>query len=138
MNPNKQLQDFAVDCVLTYAKFNCYHQYDLHIDDLPDFILHEFVALIMSDSSFANEANGPDNPSYETKMLPALLKFMKNSTDRDEEIEFCNAWRDGVTEYHKPYMKFLIDKALYEYNDTSGLLRNINQYHYNYGMEARI
>lgn len=114
------LQSFAHKIVCDHACYNDdVEQYDLAVSDLPDFIRHEFAAKIMSfDSDYANEANGADNAAYESTMLPALLKFLKNSTDRDLEIQFTNAWRDGVTSYMADKMQELIDVALVEYNDS--------------------
>ena len=126
MNNQKQLQDFAKDCVILYAKFDSIDkQYLLNVEDIPDFDLHKFAALLISsDSALANEATGADNPRYETHMLPALVKFLLNSTDRDYECMFTDAWLDGVAEYHKEFIQELIDGALYEYNEEQNLLKS--------------
>ena len=118
----KTLSQIAYDLVLDHAKFdNGMGQYNLHVSDLPDFTQHEFAATIMArEDGYASEATGPDNAAYEKTMLPALLKYLQNSTDRDEEIEFNNAWRDGVTSYMTRKMQELIDDALQEYNSDEG------------------
>lgn len=118
------LKSFAEDAVSNYATFDkCLKQYTIEVDDLSDFTQHEFAALIMiQEDGYATEANGPDNIAYEKTMLPALLRFLKNTTDRDEEIEFVNAWRDGVTSYLKPSMEKLLEDAVYEYNADRDLL----------------
>src|SRR6476646_7285070 len=99
-NMKKQiLSRIAYDIILCHAKFdNLSRQYILSLSDLPDFVRHELAAEIISrEPNYAHEANGPDNDAYESTMLPALLTYLKNTTDRDAEIEFNNAWREGVT-----------------------------------------
>lgn len=119
------LKRFVIDCVEHYAKFDTtIRQYKLHIYDLPDFVQHKFTSLIFCfDSSLAHEANGYDNPLYKTKMLPALLRFLNNTTDKDNQIEFISVWRDGVTNYAQSVMQDMLENAVYEYNERHGLLR---------------
>lgn len=116
------IQGYAHRIVCDHAAYNDdIGQYDLTVSDLPDFIRHEFAAKIMSaESDYANEATGADNIAYEKTMLPALLKFLQNTTDRDLEIEFTNAWRDGITSYVTEKMQELIDDALVDYNHSVG------------------
>jgi len=98
---SNQIQSFVSDCLAYHG--NC-------VDRLPDFVRHEFAALIMSqEEGYASEATGPDNPHWETKMLPALLRYLKNSTDIDEAIEFRDIWRDCVTDYVSPKMQRLLE-----------------------------
>lgn len=113
----KQLRKFAYECVDVYSKFNGDH-YELTVQNLPEPIQHEFASLIISnDESYASEATGPDNPSWESKMLPTLLHYLKNSTDQDQEVEFKNTWRDCVTDYVRSRMQDLIDDELSNYNN---------------------
>lgn len=109
-----QLQEFARDCASHYAKYDRYDEcYSLDLNDLPDFVRHEFAAVIMcDDNAWASEATGPDNKHWETKMLPALTRYLKNSTDRDEAIEFNNVWRECVTDYMNNKMQELIDDSI--------------------------
>lgn len=127
---NKELNNFAQDCVNHYANYSKYDEsYSLKVSDLPDFVQHEFAALIMSnDESYATEATGPDNPHWDNKMLPALTKYLANSTDKDASIEFNNIWRDCVADYMKGHMQKLIDSALYEFNDDHGYIRAASYY----------
>ena len=108
---NNQLQSFAKECVSHYAKFDQMNGfYSLSIDELPDFVQHEFAAMIMSDdNAWATEATGPDNKHWESKMLPALTRYLRNSTNQDEAIEFNNIWRDCVTDYMNHKMQELLD-----------------------------
>src|ERR1700679_2184730 len=96
-----QPQIFARECVFHHAKCDKSDEfYSLEANDLPDFVQSEFAAILMSDDNeWAVEATGPDNKHWETKMLPALIKFLKNSTDQDEALEFNNIWRECVTDY---------------------------------------
>lgn len=116
------VQSFAYDLVLNYATYDTLDEfYSLDVSDLPDFTRHEFAEkLISEEPDYANEATGADNDAYEKTMLPALLKFLRNTTDRDLEIEFTNAWRDGVTSYMTSKMQELINDALVEYNGSDG------------------
>ncbi len=109
-----KLQEFARDCVSHYAKFDQFCDgYNLSLTDLPSFVRHEFAAVIMNDdNAWASEATGPDNKHWQTKMLPALTRYLKNSTDKDEAIEFNNIWRECVTDYMNIKMQELIDDSI--------------------------
>jgi len=126
----KQLRSFAYSCVVSNATFDG-DQYVLNVNDLDDFVRHEFAAAIMAeDNAYASEACGPDNKLWDSKMLPALFTYLKNSTDRDEEIEFNNTWRDCVTNYCHSKMQELIDNALQEYNSDEGYtVKDWNDYY---------
>jgi FPC/CPF motif-containing protein YcgG len=109
-----QLKSFAKECVFHYAKFNKLNGfYSLNVHDLPDFVQNEFAAIIMSDdNALASEATGPDNKHWESRMLPALTRYLKNSTDRDEAIEFNAIWRDCVTDYMNNRMQELLNDLI--------------------------
>lgn len=109
-----QVQSFARECVSHYAKYDKMDGfYSLNVQDLPDFVQNEFAAVIMSDdNTWANEATGPDNKHWETKMLPALTRHLKNSTDTDEAIEFNKIWRDCVTDYMNNKMQELVNNLI--------------------------
>lgn len=126
----KQLRSFAYNCVITHATFDG-EQYTLSVNDLPDFIQTEFASLIMSsDDDRAHESISSDNELCNKKMLPALIQFLKNSTEQDEIIEFINTWKEGVTSYHKNYMQELIDDALQNYNsDNDYIVKDWNHYY---------
>lgn len=136
MATDKELRNFAYSCVLNYATFcksDGFHSLD--VSDLPDFTRHEFAALIMAnDDSYASEACGPDNKHWDDKMLPSLLKYLKNTTDKDEEIEFVNTWRDCVASYCESSMQGLIDDALTDYDSELG---NLHDEEWHYGIPAR-
>lgn len=125
------LKRFASECVDHYATYNKFDEfYSLDVSDLPDFVKHEFASLIMSnDESYAHEATGPDNNHWDDKMLPALTKYLANSTDRDNAVEFTNVWRDCVADYMTQNMQKLIDDALCEFNNDRSYIRSVN-YHY--------
>jgi hypothetical protein len=125
MNYSKQTISFARDLVSEYSKFDKFSQsYTIRLEDIHDFDLHEFCALLMSeDESWACEATGPDNPAYEKTMLPALLLFMKHSTNRDKQIEFNKTWSAGIASYFSKSMTELLEeecnyKTHSEFNDS--------------------
>lgn len=106
-----QIQSFTKSLVFHYASYsqtdNCYN---LSVSDLPDFEIHKFAAiLMMDDESYASESTGSDNDQFKKTLLPSLIRYMKDTTDRDEEIEFVKEWRDGVAKYFSPKMQELID-----------------------------
>lgn len=111
-----QLRSFANECVSHYATFNKLDGfYSLNTHDLPDFVQNEFAAIIMTDdNAWAIEATGPDNKHWETKMLPALTRYLKNSTDKDEAIEFQTIWRECVTDYMNNKMQELLNDSISE------------------------
>lgn len=130
-----QLRRFAMECVNCYAKYDaCDDFYSLDVYDLPDFMRHEFASYIMADDqSYASEATGPDNKHWHTKMQPALICYLKNSTDRDESIEFNRIWRECITDYMTDRMQELLDDYLMEYNFDHGFARPDHHY---YGVPA--
>jgi len=111
MNHSEETLSFARYLISHYSVFDKYQDsYVLNMHDMPSFELNEFAYHIMNDnSSLAQEATGPDNPAYETKMLPALMRHLKDSTDKDEKIEFVKEWREGVTSYFYKTMQKILD-----------------------------
>ena len=112
MRPTADVSKFVRDLVSHYASYDKMSGgYSVHINDIPEFDLQELAALLISkDDSCASEATSFDNPAYEKTMLPALMRYLKNSTDRDEEIEFNKAWRDGVTSYFYKTIQELLNE----------------------------
>lgn len=125
---NKDLRYFASECVDNYATYDkCDDFYSLDVSELPDFVQHEFAALIIaSDDAYASEASGPDNKHWDSKMLPALIRHLANSTDKDETIEFNRVWRDCITDYMSGTMQELIEDALDEYNSEHGYTHDMS------------
>ena len=117
---SKNIIRLANEITQHYAKFNVKkYYYEIDINDISDFDLNELASQIMKeDKSLASEANGPDNPAFETRMLPALINFMANSTKKDESIEFINEWRDGVTSYFKNIIEELFDNAIIDMSEN--------------------
>ncbi len=130
-----QLNSFAYECVDHYGRFDKLDDfYSLSVSDLPDFVKHEFAALIIrSDEAYACEATGPDNKHWDNKMLPALTSYLANSTDKDEAIEFTSTWRDCVADYLTDKMQELIDDALNDFNSDNGYNHEPSYY---YGVPA--
>lgn len=118
MTTVNDVHNFAYDCVVGHATYdNLDEFYSLDVTDLPDFVRHEFAAMIMaSDDNYANEACGADNALWSDKMMPALVRYLKNSTNKDAEIEFSNTWRESTSKYLEGVMQEFIDEALTEYN----------------------
>lgn len=121
----KELYRFEFDCISMYAKFDKLEkQYTIKVDDLPDFVQHQFAGLIMSYDDVNGsgcEGAGADNSAFDHTMLPSLLNLLKDSTDRDNEIEFVNTWKGSVTQHYKKRMQAYLDDACREYNSERGL-----------------
>lgn len=114
MNKTIPIKQFARDCVSLYATYSDLDGfYSLDVLDLPDFVQNDFASKFMDyDPSLASEATGPDNTLYESKMLPALLRHLQNSTDKDDAIEFNHIWRDCVTSYFHKMIQAELDDVL--------------------------
>jgi RNase adaptor protein for sRNA GlmZ degradation len=112
------INKFVRDIVVIYSKYDSHSKcHYLNIDNVPDFLLDELSSLIMKqDNDYACEATSMDNPAYEKSMLPSLIKFMSNSTDNNERIDFINAWQEGVRNYFSKHMQQLINDQLDIYN----------------------
>lgn len=111
---NNPILDFAMTCADQYGTYDVYGEfYRLDVCDLPDFVRHEFASLIIAnDESYGIEATGADNRNWDAKMLPALTRYLANSTNADEAIEFNNTWRDCVTDHLTNRMQEVLDNLL--------------------------
>ena len=123
---NNQINTFISSLVDNYSKYSSVDDcYTLNVNDVPDYDLHTITSIFLQDKDLASEANGPDNEAYEKSMLPALIRYMSDITDRDEEIEFNRAWREGVTSYFKVMTQELINEEcankLHEERNSHGL-----------------
>lgn len=120
MNRYKDARDFADNLIYQYATRTSEY-YDLQLSDLPDFEQYEFAMHVLNDSSdTANESTGCDNPAYEKTMLPALLKHLQDITNKDNEIEFAKAWREGTMKYCEGTMELILEEQLTEaFNESS-------------------
>lgn len=125
MNYSKQTLAFADHIVSYYSTYNkLSEQYVLSSGDIADFDIHELCAFIMSDNEdAAYEANSIDNPYYNQLIFPALLKYMRNTADRDGEIEYVKACREGIAAYFDKRIHTLLDERLANHND---FMREVN------------
>jgi hypothetical protein len=109
----------AVDQIIHhYAEYDrLAEQYILDMDDVPDHDLFELTALLMQEEpERASEATGPDNPQYLSIMLPALIDYMKDITDLDNQFIYIYNWEKGILSYHREHIKELLDSQLEIYN----------------------
>lgn len=105
----KTSHELADLLVFHYSKYES-KQYLLNVRNIPEFDLHELASLIINeDIELAREATSCDNPHYESLMLPALVKHMRNSTDATLRNDFDEAWLEGITLYLERTMQNLID-----------------------------
>jgi hypothetical protein len=103
MNYSQQIRRFISSLVGNYAEYSSLDGcYIVDITKLPESELEEFSSIIMqNDKAWAAEATGLDNPAYEDSMLPALNLYLSNPTNKDNEIEYLKAWREGISIYFK-------------------------------------
>lgn len=122
MKYSKETLKFSDYLVYHYAKYNeLDDRCELSLLDIPDFDLHEFTSLLMSENdSVAYEATGPDNIHYEKYMLPSLVKFLQNTMEKDNEKQFLTTWKEGTTKYFENTMEKLLANSLDVYNNDHG------------------
>jgi hypothetical protein len=91
--------------------------YELLYDEIDELDLELLTAqLFIEQESIASECTGPDNELYDSKMLPALITLLQNSTDRDSQIEFIKEWKRGAASYAKFKLSQLLEWRLEYYN----------------------
>ena len=102
MNHSNNTVQFMKELVSNYAHFDRQRQtYIIDLNQIPLFDLNKLSSMIMKDDGErACEATGPDNPAYETTMLPALLNHLDDITDLYKAQEFNHAWSMGVLAYN--------------------------------------
>lgn len=113
MKYSREARNFANTLISIYAKYNSSsNAFELNIFDVPDFHQQEFASILLRNEDVSpSESTSYDNPHYEKEMLPALIRFLANS-EKDNEIDFINSWRNGVTNYLKDSMEELINNQL--------------------------
>lgn len=115
MRHSKQLIDLIDGIIYRQADYIPDEGYYLDYNDLSDSDIEEVTAqLIIDEEEIAHEATGADNPAFETKMLPALIRHLKNPCDKDEQIEFMKEWREGIASYCRTWIESLIEDRLSE------------------------
>ncbi len=114
----KNILSFSSEIASEFGKYNRHSQkYELYVDELPDFIQHEFASMIISqDDAYANESTGADNPKFTSQMLPSLLNHLKDISNKDLEMDFINIWRNGVTSYLLNEIQRYLDDSVSDLN----------------------
>lgn len=115
---SKKTIRFVDNIILDYSHFdNNDNRYDLSLNKVPDFLLHELCACLMKDEpELGFEATSPNNPHYEQKMLPALITYLSDVTEKDNEIEYLCEWKKGIYKYLSKFIDELIEDRVSEYN----------------------
>ena len=109
---NKSIYRFAYSLVSIYSKDG-----ELDINDISEFDLNEFASLLIKEEpALASEASGPDNIYWEKHMLPALIKYLANSHDAEEEKNYLRVWSKCILSYFIPTIKDTLNSKLKEYN----------------------
>lgn len=115
---SKSLVKIMDDIIFGSAVFDkdelCYR---LEYQDLDQLDKERLLAQLISDQpDYGNESTGADNDSYQNKMLPALVKLLQNSTDRESRVDFIESWTAGVSSYAANTISYLLERRMEEYN----------------------
>lgn len=118
MNYSKETRSFAYSLVQAYAKYDhLAEQFVLQVEDLADFDLNKLTSLLMLDEpEMAKEATGPDNDKYKNHMLPALTLYLTDTTNLSNQLDFVEAWQEGITFYFMNEMECVLSVELEKYN----------------------
>lgn len=113
---NKEIYNLCSTIVSEYSHYGRYAGNKIiNVEDVPEHLLQKLAVLIMKeDAAYAFEAMSVENPSYDRCMLPSFFSFLDDSTDKDNVIEFCKSWRDGVLNYFQPTINKLLQEILSE------------------------
>lgn len=120
MKFSRNTRNYAYSVISDNAKYDSLSEcYLLDSDDLSDVELSKLASLIYMDNpDFASESTGADNDSYDRYMIPALLVYLKNTSDKDARIEFDHAWVKGTTQYAMKAIRDLLEEELCEFNHS--------------------
>lgn len=128
MNITKEAKQFANSLVHNYAKFDRSEKtYELNIHEIPDFQLEAFASHLIQDDELGSDATGANNAQFDKHMMPALRRLLADSTDKDNQIEFVKAWKNGVINYCEDKMVELIEDALQEYTAHQKSMRGYDE-----------
>lgn len=116
-NHSTKTIDIADRIILNHIQFDRFERlYYYELDSISEFELEELAASLMAeDEDRAYEATGCDNPYFSKRMLPSLIDFMKNSSDRDNAYEFINQWKSGITHYFDKTIQEILDERIERY-----------------------
>jgi hypothetical protein len=108
---NQELRRYAYDLVIFYQKNN-----QIDINEIPNDDLDKLCSLIINnDMTFGNEILGSDNDSFDSNILPALINYLKNSSDKCNETLFLDNVKSGIRSYLHHNMIILLDHALEDF-----------------------
>ena len=115
---SNQLIHIMDDIVCSSAEYDKHtRQYHLDYTELTDLQLEELMAqLLIDNEDVASEAVGPDNERFLPKMLPALVKLLQDSTNKDNIIDFIEEWKYGTSRYAQNRITELLDWRVSLYN----------------------
>jgi hypothetical protein len=110
------VKNYARQVVDWYAKKDEDGIFFLGIKTMPELVRCEFAAtLIKCERDFASEACGSDNGQiWKDLMVPALIKMLENSTNKDVKDDFAIIFQHGVTCYLQKVMQEIINDVLTE------------------------
>jgi len=108
---NQKLRSYAYDLVIFYQKDNT-----ININNIPEDDLDKLCSLIINhDKEFGNEILGSDNDNFNSDILPALINYLNNSSDKCNEKNFLDNVKSGIRSYLHHNMIFLLDQALEDF-----------------------
>lgn len=110
---NKMKFNSLAGCfVFDYAKLT-----DSDIEDLvADYMIY--------DRMMSCESTGSDNVRFDTHMMPALLKIIRNADDKSNQYDFITSYRAAVIEYFREAVLALLVAAIERINQEEGYVRH--------------
>ncbi len=108
---SQELRNYAYDLVIFYQKNKTIDINEIHNDDLDKFC----SLIINNDLTFGNEILGSDNDAFDSNILPALINYLKNSSDKCNETLFLDNVKGGIRSYLHHNMVILLNNALEDF-----------------------
>jgi len=118
MKLSKHLRFIAYEIFSNYCRYDeDYQGWWLEIENVPETDLQRLASSIyLENPDYAFEATSVENDSFDNNMVPSLITYLMNSTNKDNEIEFKKEWLSGMTSYAMPIIKKLLNEARDDYN----------------------
>lgn len=114
---SQEIKRYTTGLITEYGISNIDGIYTLSVIDIPDDTLEEFASLIIrNNNEYGYEATGADNSQYEKIMQSALINLLADSSNKDKQSDFVQAYKRGVVNYLENIMQELIDHSLSDYN----------------------
>lgn len=129
MTYSKSVNQLAYNIIAEYSVYDELSElYYFHTSDAPDALLDKLVCRIMIENNeLANEAISVDNDCYLTEMLPALQRYLNDTTNLGNQMDYLTIWNHGIRQYFMPTMKQLFADQMDEYTCDKNSKQNAHE-----------